>query len=95
MFLCFKAEKLYEQRKCYPAIERNNTHNVDDVTIVKVNDCVMFRTNNDETVNVGKIKSIWIDEQNSIRLSLFRFYRLVHLLQNLSFKLENALQYIS
>ena len=95
MFSCFKAEKLYEQRKCYPAIERNNTHNVDDVTIEKVNNCVMFRTNNDETVNVGKVISIWIDEQNSIRLSLFRFYRLVHLLQNLSFKLENALQYIS
>ena len=95
MFSFFKAENSYEQRKCYPAIERNNAHNVDDVTIVKVNDCVTYTTNDDETVNVGKIISIWTDERNIVRLSLFRFYRLVRFVKNLSFKPENALQFTS
>ena len=71
----FQKEENYQQRKCYPAVMHSTSLN--DVTIIKVNDCVLFRMNNDEPTNVGKISSIWMDEKNYIRLSLFRFYRLV------------------
>ena len=61
-----------------------SSRNVNDVTIIKVHDCVLFRLNDDEPALVGKISSIWIDEQKSIRLSLFKFYRLVSLVHKLS-----------
>ena len=76
--ILFQAEEKYKQKKCYPAIKRTNSNNINDVTIIKVNDCVLFTTNNGEPAFVGKISSIWMDEKKCLRLSLFRFYRSVN-----------------
>jgi len=74
-FAFVSAEEKYQQRVCYPAIERVSSNNICDVTTIKVNDCVLVRANNDEAPYVGKISAIWLDELNYIRLSLIWFYQ--------------------
>ena len=72
----FQTEEKYQLRKCYSAIKRVSSDNVDDVTILKVNDCVIVRADDEDIPFIGKISAIWVDEVNYIRLSLFWFYRL-------------------
>ena len=74
--LCIlQTEENYQLHKCYPAIKRVSPDNFNDVTILKVNDCVIVRGDCDDIPFVGKISAIWFDELNYIRLSLFWFYR--------------------
>ena len=72
----YQTEEKYQLRKCYPAIKRVSPDNSDDVTILKVNDCVIVRADDEDIPFIGKISAIWSDELSYIRLSLFWFYRL-------------------
>ena len=71
----YQTEEKYQLQKCYPAIKRVST-DIDDVTILKVNDCIIVRADDEDIPFIGKISAIWLDKLNYIRLSLFWFYRL-------------------